>query len=170
MRTMTGTTTDGKAMSRNVLWVGLILAASVAVACAGTAADADPTPVATFKITPASGPPRTPPPPIATSQPPVTATSSASELTVVGRDILFDKENLEAGAGTVVITFDNQDGGIPHNIHVFAGSDASGDSVGETPIENGPVKQELRLDLEPGEYFYVCDVHPTTMTGTLQVE
>ncbi len=90
-------------------------------------------------------------------------------LTVVGKDIKFNQNALRAPEGTVTIEFDNQDTGILHNIHVFKGTSASGDSVGFTKLTAGPVKQTLKLDLTPGTYFYHCDAHPIQMTGTLTI-
>lgn len=108
--------------------------------------------------------------PAASAQPTKPAAAAKpSTLALNGKDLKFDLDRLEAAAGAVTIAFDNQDGGIPHNLHVFSGSDATGKSVGQTDLESGPIKQTLRLDLEEGKYFYVCDAHPATMTGTLAV-
>lgn len=90
-------------------------------------------------------------------------------ITVVGVNIAFDTDELYAPAGPVTIVLDNQDGGIPHNIHFFEGTNARGESVAETPLNNGPVEDTLEMDLEPGEYYYQCDVHPN-MKGILTVE
>jgi len=98
------------------------------------------------------------------------APSVPGALALVGKDLKFDKSTLEAKAGTVVIEFDNQDSGVMHNLHVFKGKDASGESVGATDIAMGPTKQTLTLNLQPGTYYYQCDVHQTTMTGKLVVQ
>jgi plastocyanin len=122
--------------------------------------------VAAVIPTSTAGPPPTP----ATSPTRAAATPApGNTLTLVGKDLKFDKSSLQAKAGTVVIAFDNQDNGVPHNVHVFKGNDATGESVGMTDVVAGPVKQTLTLDLVAGTYFYHCDVHPTTMTGTLTV-
>jgi plastocyanin len=42
--------------------------------------------------------------------------------------------------------------------------------MGKTEFVAGPVKQTLTLTLAAGEYFFVCDVHPPTMSGKLEVE
>lgn len=91
-------------------------------------------------------------------------------LQLVSRNTLFDKSELRATAGEITIEHDNQDGGILHNVHVYRGTDATGESVGMTELEAGPSQQTLTLTLEAGEYFYVCDAHPATMTGQLIVE
>ena len=103
------------------------------------------------------------------AEPTAPAAAEPTTLRLGAKDILFDVDRLDAPAGAVAIELDNQDGGVPHNLHVHRGSDATGDSVGNTELEAGPVKQKLELELDSGEYFYVCDAHPTTMTGTLVV-
>ncbi len=94
----------------------------------------------------------------------------ASTITLIAKNTLFDKSELRAKAGEITITFDNQDGGIVHNLHVYKGQDATGEDVGATEFEAGPIVQTLKLDLEPGEYFYVCNAHPATQFGKLIVE
>jgi plastocyanin len=91
-------------------------------------------------------------------------------LHLVSKDILFDKQLLRASAGEITIEHDNQDPGIVHNVHVFEGSDMTGESMGLTELEPGLGQQTLTLELEPGEYYYVCDAHIATMSGTLIVE
>lgn len=98
-----------------------------------------------------------------------TPAGPATTLQLVAENILFDPTDLQAPAGTVVIELDNRDAGIPHNVAVHAGTDASGELIDNTAIAPGPVQQTLTLQLEPGTYFYVCQVHPATMTGTLTV-
>lgn len=92
---------------------------------------------------------------------------SVTMATVVGKDIAFDVDELAVPVGQqITITFDHEDAGVFHNLHVQAG--AAGDF--KTEIERGPVQQTLtfRID-EPGTYTFVCDVHPAQMKGTLVV-
>ena len=91
-------------------------------------------------------------------------------LTLIAKNTLWDKSELKAKPGTVTFQMDNQDDGIPHNIHVYKGKDNTGQDMGMTELEAGPVKQTLTLELTAGEYFFVCDVHPATMAGKLEVE
>lgn len=90
-------------------------------------------------------------------------------LTVVAKNTLWDKTELSAAPGDVTIDVDNQDAGIVHNIHVYKGSDSSGEDVGMTDLEAGPSEQTFTFTADAGEYFYVCDAHPATMAGTLTV-
>lgn len=96
--------------------------------------------------------------------------ASGSALKVIGKDITFDKTELEANSGAITIEFDNQDDAIPHNFHVFKGTGPSGESVDLTEVTAGPVVQTLTVQLDPGTYFYHCDVHPNQMKGTLVVQ
>ncbi len=96
--------------------------------------------------------------------------SSASPVTaatIIGENIEFDTRLLSVQVGEVVtITFENRDDGVPHNFHVRAG--AEGDF--KTEIAQGPLTQTLTFSIdEPGEYAYLCDVHPSQMQGTLVV-
>ena len=152
-----------------------VLAVMSTVAC-NAATDTDPTPVKQFKITPAAGVKTA----VASATPASQATAATTpqgtasaggtvEIKASGSTLKFDKEKLSAAAGTVTIAFDNQDSGIPHNISVHEGADAKGKTLGKTDLETGPVTQELKLDLKAGSYYYQCDVHPTTMKGTLTV-
>jgi plastocyanin len=149
--------------------MALLGLALVAVAGCNSEVDADPTPVATFKITPASGtrPPASPTP---VAQATSAAPGAEVSISTGGSTLKFDQSQLQAVAGAVRITFDNRDSGIPHNINVFDGSDSSATSLGATSVAAGPIKQELTLNLSPGKYYFHCDVHPTTMKGTLTVE
>jgi len=92
-----------------------------------------------------------------------------SLLTVVGLDERFNPRDMEAPAGPVTITFDNQDEGVLHNIRFYRGSNAGGSVVEKTDLERGPDVQVVRMELEPGSYFYDCEVHPAGMTGTLVI-
>jgi plastocyanin len=149
--------------------LAVLTSALLGVGC-GETGDTDPTPVQTFKITPSANatvsPPTTP-----ASDPTSAATSAAGgTLTLAGINNAFDEEELDARAGSVTIEFDNRDGGVVHNIHFFRGDDADDESVAETELEVGPVKQTLTFDVQPGAYFYQCDAHPNTMSGTLAVQ
>jgi mono/diheme cytochrome c family protein/plastocyanin len=83
----------------------------------------------------------------------------------------FDPTTLEVAADTAfTLIFDNQDTGVPHNIVI---KDASGTKVdmGDTAIFPGPEERSYSVAALPaGEYPFICEVHPTTMTGTLTVK
>jgi len=93
-----------------------------------------------------------------------------SSLTITAQNTLFDKSTLTASPGAVKITIENKDGGIPHNFHLYLGKDTTGKDMGMTPINVGPSKDELSVTLEAGSYYFQCDVHVATMSGTLTVK
>lgn len=164
-----------KALARPMVLLAMLgLVALGAIAC-GEAEEFDPTPVATFKITPASGASGSITPAAdATAEPTAAASPAAGgdvqEFTVVGQNTLFDVTKISAKAGTITITFKNQDGGILHNINFFNGADATAESVGATELKPGPAEDTLTMTLEAGSYYYQCDAHPATMNGVLTVE
>ena len=84
-------------------------------------------------------------------------------VTLVAEDIRWDTDCLRADPGSLTIVVDNQDDGIAHNVHL---PDAPGSPA--TPLEPGPVIQELDVTLTTGTYQYVCDLH-SNMVGTLTV-
>jgi hypothetical protein len=88
-------------------------------------------------------------------------------LDIVAKGIAWDTTCLVAPANEAfTINIDNQDAGIPHNLDLF--TEAGGTSIAATELQAGPVQQTLDVDpLEAGEYYFQCDAHPTTMTGTL---
>lgn len=98
------------------------------------------------------------------------AAAEAVEVGIVGKDIQFDKSRLEVPADSpFVVVFDNRDEDIPHNFAIYR-TDAAQDLLAGTKVEDGPTIQRLEVEgLAAGEYFYQCDVHPQTMTGTLRV-
>jgi hypothetical protein len=59
-------------------------------------------------------------------------------FTIVSKNTLFDTTEIEAKAGEITLIEDNQDPGLVHNLHVFKGSDATGEDLGATELETGP--------------------------------
>ena len=154
----------------SVLTVCVMLGLALGAMSCANSTEADPTPVRTFKITPAAQP-RTVA--VASASPAVATASpgtAAGAIDIIGRDTKFDVTELSSTAGAVTIRFDNRDSGIVHNLHVFRGTNAQGASVSQTTFAAGPVKQELQVNLSAGTYFFQCDAHPTTMKGTLTVQ
>ncbi len=82
----------------------------------------------------------------------------------------FDTDCLAAPAGEpFTIEFENADPDVPHNVAIYTDESAAQDLfVGETFPGVETVTYEVPA-LEPGIYFFRCDVHPTTMTGTFVV-
>jgi plastocyanin len=103
------------------------------------------------------------------------ASGGSTELTVVAPSGAaasgFDPTALEAPAGAALeVKFDNQDSGVPHN-WVLKNPDGSKVDIGDTAFFNGPEEKTYDVPaLQPGEYPFLCEVHPQVMTGTLTIQ
>lgn len=86
----------------------------------------------------------------------------------------FAETSLSVPADTpFTIMFNNEDDGIPHNVQIFEGEDATGTPVfapdGDELI-TGPDSAVYDVPaLAAGTYTFNCLSHPTTMVGTLTV-
>jgi plastocyanin len=93
--------------------------------------------------------------------------------TVVASGLSFDTDTLTIPAGTATtLEFDNQDAGTPHNIAIYPSeSQVSSDAaLFQGEIVTGPAKTTYDIPaLDPGTYYFHCDVHPT-MNGTVTVK
>ena len=89
--------------------------------------------------------------------------AAGGEVTLVADDLRWDTDCLRSAPGPLTIVVDNRDDGVNHNVHL---SDADGSPA--TDLERGPSRQELEVDLPPGSYEFICDLHPN-MVGTLTV-
>lgn len=83
----------------------------------------------------------------------------------------FEQTELTGPANTPFsLVFDNQDATAPHNVVI---NDPAGQpvSIGDTTPFTGPEERTYEVPaLAPGVYGFLCQVHPTTMTGTLTIE
>lgn len=80
------------------------------------------------------------------------------------------------GAEQFVYLFDNRDQGVPHNLTIRELEGNRDDPQPGEPLHEGEiitgldeVTEEMSPGIEPGEYYFVCDVHASTMTGVLEV-
>ena len=103
------------------------------------------------------------------------AGSGGSTATVEGGAVEISADNLEFSVTTIeapagedfTITLVNDDS-APHNISIYTEEGGEQLALGPT-AEGGQTVTTDVTALEPGEYFFVCDIHPTEMTGTLVV-
>jgi plastocyanin len=83
----------------------------------------------------------------------------------------FDPNCLAAPAGeTFTIEFDNQDTGQLHNVGIYASQGGEPFFQGEIITAPDTITYDVEAIDEPGQYYFQCDVHPTTMTGTFVVQ
>lgn len=106
----------------------------------------DPTPALTPVLTPVAG-------------------GGQGEATVVAQNIAFEPGKIGVPANVpITLVMENRDEGIPHGVAI---SDAAGNQVFQGEIITGPARQALALaPLAPGEYPFMCPVHPN-MTGVI---
>lgn len=96
------------------------------------------------------------------------ADPAAADLTLVASEMAFDRDEISVAAGSAwTLQLVNQDE-APHNVAIYV-DDSAGESlfVGELITATSTVYQVPAL--EPGTYFFRCDLHPD-MNGTLIVE
>ena len=90
---------------------------------------------------------------------------------LVAQNLQFNPRTINASPGaTVTVTLDNQDAGVLHNVAFYTNRSAT------TPIKVGGILPgvgsevvEFPAPSAAGTYFFRCDVHPDTMTGTFNV-
>jgi plastocyanin len=95
---------------------------------------------------------------------------ATADATVVAESTSFDTEQITLPADQeVTIAFENRDA-VQHNIAIYENEEAEQEIfVGE--LITGPDTVDYAFETpEPGEYFFRCDVHPTEMTGTVEVQ
>lgn len=94
-----------------------------------------------------------------------------TELAITALNLQFDTDCLAAPtAQAFTIEFDNQDAGVPHNVAIYTDPSAA-EVIFQEPPFPGPetVTYEPESIEEEGNFFFRCDVHPTTMVGTFVV-
>jgi plastocyanin len=98
-----------------------------------------------------------------------TATVTNGEVAVVADNMAFDVDVIEAPAGEAFVIRLTNDENVPHNLSVY--TEQGGERIALGQIINEGEVDEIEIPaLEPGEYFFVCDLHVNEMNGTLIVE
>ena len=100
-----------------------------------------------------------------------TATVTDGEVLLCADDLSFDASTIEAPAAVEFnITFTNAES-QPHNVAVYTEAGGGGEKISVGDVITGPdaTTQVSVEGLEPGTYYFRCDIHPE-MEGTIVVE
>ena len=66
------------------------------------------------------------------------------------------------------LAFENADPAVPHNVVIYDGPDAEAPQLFGGELITGPATVDYAIEpLAEGEFFFNCEVHPTTMMGTM---
>ena len=123
---------------------------------------------------PARGSPGPTPTTTPTTSPATTPTGGprAAPIPLVAKNIAFDKNELTFTVGSqVVIDFDNQDPGLPHNFALYRDAGYTDNYFRPSGFVTGPAKTQYRFAApSAGTYYFQCDAHPIpAMRGTVTV-
>lgn len=97
-----------------------------------------------------------------------TPAGPAADITITGQTSLFATPNVSGTADKpFTIAFDNEDQGVPHNIHI---KKPDGSEAFKGDLVTGVATKVYQVPALPaGTYPFACDVHPS-MTGTLTLK
>jgi plastocyanin len=99
------------------------------------------------------------------------AAGGPATITLVAQNQKWDKGTVSAGADApVTVIMDNRDPGVLHNVAFYTNRSATQKIFGSELVA-GPVQQTSNFTAPPtpGSYFFRCDVHADTMSGTFTV-
>lgn len=98
-------------------------------------------------------------------------TSGAFNVSITAQNSEFNKDELTVPPNRdIELEFRNQDASIPHNV-AFYRARAAQESIYVGELFPGVATRTYEFTSPAaGEYFFRCDVHPDTMTGTLVVQ
>jgi plastocyanin len=113
-------------------------------------------------------------PPVEQAPPGLIEPFTGQTLEITAQGVAFSTRTLAANSGGQVrVRLDNKDAGVDHNIAFYPSSTSvtaplAPGSIGTTFA--GPAVDDTVFAVPAaGSYFFRCDVHPTTMTGTFTV-
>jgi plastocyanin len=91
-------------------------------------------------------------------------------VVLVAANVAFDTDTVTLPADeATTVTLENEDS-APHNFSIYEDDSAEADLFVGAEIGAGAVTDYDVPALEKGEYFFRCDLHPSSMVGTVTVE
>lgn len=78
-------------------------------------------------------------------------------VTITAKNVAFTPTKIEVPANQQLsVTFDNEDAGVAHNLHIKVPDEQ------KTDVKQGVDKETLTFTVtKAGKYEFMCDVHPT---------
>ncbi len=109
--------------------------------------------------------------PTVTTTPEATIPGLNSSVDLTAQNLAFNLDTITVQAGAqVTVNFNNMDTGVPHNFAAYTDASAATPIfVGTVFTGPGTTTYTFTAPSQPGTYFFRCDVHPETMTGTFIV-
>lgn len=87
---------------------------------------------------------------------------------VVAEGVAFTTPEVQATGPDFTLAFDNRDPSIPHDVDILG---PGGEKLFDGEVFPGPENRPYEVTgLQPGSYEFICSVHPTTMSGTINVQ
>jgi plastocyanin len=115
--------------------------------------------------TPPPGGP-TPAPTGEPTDPPTGPQPPGGEADIVAEGTAFDTDQLSLPAEKeATLVFENLDP-FPHNVAIY--TDQGGEALFQGELVTAGTAEYRVPPLDPGSYFFQCDVHPDFMTGTVE--
>ena len=99
-----------------------------------------------------------------------TAPAKATGQVLSASGVAFGTDQLTFAAGEkITLPFNNEDA-VPHNFSIYEDDTATKDLFVGAEVAPGSATDYSIDPLDKGDYFFRCDLHPTSMTGTVTVE
>lgn len=97
-------------------------------------------------------------------------TGESSGVTLTAAGVAFDKDQVTFTAGEPTTLHLVNDDSVPHNFSIYEDETAAKDLFKGAEVAAGSETDYSIPALDKGEYYFHCDLHPSSMTGTVTVE